>query len=189
MTDVVRTITAITSTVGSGASVSTFSRKVTTPWRSPVKMTRRTTPGHVRLEEILNNNKHGGLKRPYLMIRRKSKTGVPTRAQSSRWRARVECVSARTCFFVGSLERSVQSSPTMQLMNTLTHSGERLESNVPDRLWDWWNEDQQRQWLQFQPWESTDSWHRYGIVASRTDHQQNHSSDQWIHWNVGDWNR
>ena len=101
MTDVA--ITAITSTVGSGASVSTFSRKVTTPWRSPVKMTRRTTPGHVRLEEILNNNKHGGLKRPYLMIRRKSKTGGPTRAQSSRWRAGVECASARTCCFVGSL--------------------------------------------------------------------------------------
>ena len=62
-------------TVGSGAKVSTYSRRVTTPWRSVVKMTRRTVRGHVRLEEIFNHNKNGGLKRTFLMIRRKSKTG------------------------------------------------------------------------------------------------------------------
>ena len=45
MTVVATTITAITSTVGSGAAVSTFSRRVTTPWRSVVKMTRRTVRG------------------------------------------------------------------------------------------------------------------------------------------------
>ena len=37
-------------------------------------------------------------------------------------------------------------------MKTPCRSGERPESNVPDRLWDWWNEDQQRRWLQVQPW-------------------------------------
>ena len=40
-----------------------------------MKMTRRTVQGHVRLEEIFNNNKNGGLKRTCLMIRRKSRTG------------------------------------------------------------------------------------------------------------------
>ena len=75
VTDVATTNTAITSTVGSGAAVSSYSRRVTTPWRSVVKMTRRTVRGHVRLEEIFNNNKNGGLKRTCLMIRRKSKTG------------------------------------------------------------------------------------------------------------------
>ena len=75
----------------------------------------------------------------------------------------------------------------MQLMNT--HSGERPESNVPDRLWDWWNEDQQRQWLQVQQWDNANPWHRYGIVASRTERQQNHSWAQWNHWNASDWNQ
>ena len=44
-------------------------------------------------------------------------------------------------------EQSVQPSPPMpmQLMNTPGHSGEHSESNVPDHLWDWWNDDQQRQ--------------------------------------------
>ena len=36
--------------------------------------TRRTVREHVRLEEIFNNNKNGGLKRTCLMVRRKSKT-------------------------------------------------------------------------------------------------------------------
>ena len=87
-------------------------------------------------------------------------------------------------------EWSVQPSPPMpmQLMNTPCHSGERPESNVPDRLWDWWNEDQQRQWLQVQPWDNADPWHRYGIVASCTERQQNHSWDQWNHCNANDWN-
>ena len=66
----------------------------------------------------------------------------------------------------------------MQLMNTPCHSGEHYECNVPDDLWDWWNDDQQRQWLQVQPWNNADSWNQYGIVASRTGHQQNHSWDQ-----------
>ena len=52
-------------TVGSGATVSTFSRRITTPWRSVVKMTRRT---------VIFDDKNGGLGRLYL-IRGKSKTG------------------------------------------------------------------------------------------------------------------
>ena len=56
----------------------------------------------------------------------------------------------------------------MQLMNTPCHSGVHSESNVPDHLWSWWNDDQQRQWLQVQPWNNADPWNQYGIVASRS---------------------
>ena len=51
-------------------------------------------------------------------------------------------------------EQSVQPPPPvpMQLTNTPCHCGEHSESNVPDHLWDWWNDDQQRQWLQVLPW-------------------------------------
>ena len=87
-------------------------------------------------------------------------------------------------------EQSVQPFPPtpMQLMNTPCHSGEHSESNVPDHLWDWWNDDQQRQWLQVQPWNNADPWNQYGIVASRTGHQQNHCWDQWNRWYANDWN-
>ena len=74
----------------------------------------------------------------------------------------------------------------LQLMNTPSHSGEHSESNVPDHLWDWWNDDQQRQWLQVQPCNNADPWNQYGIVASRNGHQQNHSWDQWNRWNAND---
>ena len=48
----------------------------------------------------------------------------------------------------------VQPSPPMpmQLMNIPCHAEVHSESNMPDNLWDWWNDDQQRQWLQVQPW-------------------------------------
>ena len=71
VTIVVRTITAITSTVSRGATV-TFPRRDTTPRRSLVKMTRRTALERVRLEEIFNKNKlenrSGVRKRPHLLI-------------------------------------------------------------------------------------------------------------------------
>ena len=51
----------------------------------------------------------------------------------------------------------------MQLMNTPCHSGAHSESNVPDHLWDWWSDDEQRQWLQVQPWNNADSWNQYGM--------------------------
>ena len=86
-------------------------------------------------------------------------------------------------------EQSVQLSSPMQLMNTPCHSGEHSECNVPDDLWDWCDDDQQRQWLQVQPWNNADSRNQYGIVASRTGDQQNHSWDQWNRWNANDWNR
>ena len=72
---ILTTVTDITSTVGSGATVSTYSQRVTTPWRSVVKMTSRTVLGHVRLEGVNNNNKDGGLKCTCLMIRRESQIG------------------------------------------------------------------------------------------------------------------
>ena len=59
----------------------------------------------------------------------------------------------------------------------------------PEHLWDWWNDDQQRQWLQVQPWNNADSWNQHGIVASRTGHQQNLSWDQCNRWNANDWNQ
>ena len=77
----------------------------------------------------------------------------------------------------------------MQLMNIPCHAEVHSESNVPDHLWDWWNDDQQRQWLQVQPWNNSDPWNQYGIVASRTGHQQNHSWDQWNRWNASGWNQ
>ena len=80
-------------------------------------------------------------------------------------------------------EWSVQPSPPMPMQR------ERQEHNVPDLLWDRWNEDQQRQWLQVQPWDKADPWRRYGIVASRTERPQNHSWDQWNHWNTNDQNK
>ena len=50
VTDVVRTIIAITSTVGSGALIPTFSRKdFTTPWRTAVELTKRTMQKRVHL--------------------------------------------------------------------------------------------------------------------------------------------
>ena len=85
----------------------------------------------------------------------------------------------------------VQPSPPMpmQLMNVPCHTEVHSESNVPDHLWDWWNDDQQRQWLQVQPWNNSDPWNQYGIVASRTGRQQNQSWDQWNRWNAGGWNQ
>ena len=74
VTVILTTVTDTTSTVGSGATVFTYSRRVTTPWRSVVKMTRGTVLGHVRLEGIFNT-KIGGLKCTCLMIRRMSKSG------------------------------------------------------------------------------------------------------------------
>ena len=76
--------------------------------------------------------------------------------------------------------QSVQPSPpmSMQLMNVPCHAEVHSESNVPDHLWDWWNDDQQRQWLQIQSWNNGDPWNQHGIVASRTGHQQNYSWDQ-----------
>ena len=85
MTVVVRTITAISSTVGSGATVSTYSQRVTTPWRSLVKMTRRTVRERVRLEEIFTN-KNDLLKRPAYKVAcvpwRPRGLGAPNKANS-----------------------------------------------------------------------------------------------------------
>ena len=142
-----------------------------------MKMTRRTVPVHVRLEEIFNNNnKSGGIKCPCLMIRRKSQTGgIKHTCQVITLESR-SGVGEGPHLLIRQKPQSVQPSPPMpmQLMNTPCHSGVHSESNVLDHLWDWWNDDQQRQ---------------YGIVASRTGHQQNHIWDQWNRWNVDDWNR
>ena len=80
--------------------------------------------------------------------------------------------------------QTVQPSPPMpmQLMNVPCHAEVHTESNVPDHLWDWWNDDPQRQWLQVQPWNSADPLNKYGIMASRTGHQQDHN---WINGIVG----
>ena len=87
--------------------------------------------------------------------------------------------------------QSVQPSPPMpmQLMNVPCHAEVHSESNVPDHLWDWLNDDQQRQWSQVQPWNNSDPWNQYGIVDSRTEHEQNHSWDQWNRWNANGWNQ
>ena len=86
--------------------------------------------------------------------------------------------------------QSVQPSRPMpmQLMNVPCHAEVHSESSVPDHLLDWWNDDQQRQWLQVRPWNNSYPWNQYGIVASRTGHQQNQSWDQWNRWNANGWN-
>ena len=133
-----------------------------------------------------NNNKSGRIKRLYLMIRRESQIGwsqthVPShhfeeQERSGRWPAPADAME--------NSGQTVQPSPPMpmQLMNVPCHAEVHSESNVPDHLWDWWNDDQQRQWLQVQSWNNTDPWNQYGIVASRTGRQQNQSWDQWNRW-------
>ena len=85
----------------------------------------------------------------------------------------------------------VQPSPPMpmQLMNVPCRAEVHSESNVPDHLRDWWKDDQQRQWLHVQPWNNSDPWNQYGIVVSRTGHQQNQSWDQWNRWNTDGWHQ
>ena len=40
-----------------------------------------------------------------------------------------------------------------------------------------------------QPWNNSDPWNQYGIVASRTGRNQNQSWDQWNRWNANGWNQ
>ena len=124
-----------------------------------MKMTRRIVRAHVRVVEIFDN-KNGGLKCPYLMNRRKSKTGgikhtcpvVKLESKSGVCKGPHLLIRRKPH---SNLFNLLPPMP-MQLMNTPCHSGERPESTVPDRLWDWWNGDQQRQWLQVQPWNDAD---------------------------------
>ena len=163
--------TAFISTVGSGATLSTYSRRVTTLRRSVVQMTRRTVRGHVRLEQEQDwwNQTH-----------------VPSHQVGEQERSEQRSAPVDSSEVP---EQFVQSSPPMplQLMNTPCHSGEHSESKVPERSEN--IDDQQRQWLQIQPWYNGDSWNQHGIVASRSGHGQNHSWDQWSRWNVNDWNQ
>ena len=41
----------------------------------------------------------------------------------------------------------------------------------------------------FNPGTIVDPWNQYGIVATRTGHQQNYSWDQWNRWNANGWNQ
>ena len=145
MTDVATTITAITSTIGSGATVLTHSRRVTTPWRSVVKMTRRTVRGHVRLEEIFNNNKNGGLKRTCLVIRRKSKTGG----------------TKHTCPVVKLESGSGVSKGPHLLFRRKPQSDLFNFSSGADAA----HECSLSLWLQVQPWNNADPWNQYGTVG------------------------
>ena len=75
-------------------------------------------------------------------------------------------------------EWSVQTSKPLQLMDA-----PRLENNVPDRLWDWWNDDELRRW-------QVDSWRWNEPAAIRVECQQNRDWDQWSHWDASkDWHR
>ena len=84
-----------------------------------------------------------------------SQTNVPShhfeeQERSGRWPAPADAME--------NSGQTVQPSPPMpmQLMNIPCHAEVHTESNVPDHLWDWWNDDQQRQWLQVQPWNNSD---------------------------------
>ena len=155
-------------------------------------MTRRTARESVRLEEILNNNKNG-IKCPYLVIRRKSQIGgikhtcqvitlesrsavaegPAPQAGEQDWSAQAPTPADLTEI----QEWSVQPSPpipnathehSLSLWRTSGKQCARTFMGLVER-------DQQRQWLQVQLWDTAESWHRYGIVASRTGHQQNHT--------------
>ena len=73
-----------------------------------------------------------------------SQTHVPShhfeeQERSGRWPAPADAME--------NSGQTVQPSPPMpmQLMNVPCHAEVHTESNVPDHLWDWWNDDQQRQ--------------------------------------------
>ena len=158
-----------------------------------VKMTRRTVLGHVRLEGIFINNKNGGTQMPLPDDQMQesdwwNQTHVPSHRFGEQERSGRRPAPADSSEASG---QSVQPSPPMpmQLMNTPCHPGVHSESNVPDHLWDWWKDAQQRQWLQVQPWNNADSWNQYGIVGSPTGRQQDHICDQWNRLNADDWNR
>ena len=57
----------------------------------------------------------------------------------------------------------------MQLMNDPCHAEVHSESNVPDHLWDWWSDDQRRQWLQVQPWNNSDHGTSMGLWLAALD--------------------
>ena len=86
--------------------------------------------------------------------------------------------------------QSVQPSlpMPMQLMNTPCHSGVHSESNVPDHLCVWWNDDQQRQY-KFNHGTMMTHGTRMGLWHPALDINKNHSSDQWNRWNANDWNQ
>ena len=47
----------------------------------------------------------------------------------------------------------------------------RLENSVPDRLWDWWNEDSPQRW-------QVDQWCWNERASSQTENQQNRDWNQ-----------
>ena len=76
VTAVVRTIIAITSTVGSGAAGSTFSRKsFTTLWRSMLEMSRWTVRERVHLKWIVKI-RGGVLMGPHPVVNQATREGV-----------------------------------------------------------------------------------------------------------------
>ena len=113
-----------------------------------MKMTRRTVRGHVRLEEIFNNNKNGGLKRTCLMIRRKTKTG------GIKHTCQVVKLESKSRMSIGT-RLLIRRKPQRTLFNLLlrcqcsscilpfTLENIRNRPSV--------NDDQRRQWLQVQP--------------------------------------
>ena len=131
-----------------------------------------------RLEVVPSNiiNKSGHIRCLYLMTKRDSwiggsQTPVPSfhfeaQEQSVQWPASGELMENSS--------QTVQTFPStpMQLMNVPCQADVQTGSNVHDHLWDWWNDDQQRQWLQVQPWNN-----------------QNKSWDQWNRWNADGWNQ
>ena len=74
-------------------------------------------------------------------------------------------------------EWHVQPLQPLQILNAL-----RPENSVPDRLWDWWNEDPPQGW-------QVDHWHWNDRAPSHTENQQNRDWNQWRSWHSNnDWN-
>ena len=67
-------------------------------------------------------------------------------------------------------EWSVQPSQPLQILDA-----PRPEYSVPDRLWDWWNEDPPQRW-------QVDQGRWNDRVTNRTEKQQNRDWNQWSSW-------
>ena len=74
-------------------------------------------------------------------------------------------------------EWHVQPLPPSQILDA-----PRLENSVPDRLWDWWNEEPPQRW-------QVDQWRWNEPASSQSENQRNRDWNQWSSLQSGnDWN-
>ena len=151
-------------------------------------MTNRTVLGHIRLVAVFsNNNKSGGIQRLCLMIRRENqiggvKTHVPShlfeeQERSGRWPAPADAMekfrSTRSTF-TSDADAADETFPVTQ--RCIRKATCLIICGIGGTMI---NNDSG---YKFNPGNNSDPWNQYGIVASRTGHQQNHGWDQLNRW-------